>query len=85
MIFGNPYLWDKYFKKLNQYKLMKNGVYYDIIAHKSRHKLDLVITNQDKRLISTNKKFMIAMIRLKEIGGILSIMGKISTLRKNDQ
>lgn len=46
MIFGNPYLWDKdgiYFIKLNQYRLVKDGVHYDINADKSRKKLELVI------------------------------------------
>lgn len=34
VVFSNPYFWDQdeiYFKKLNQYILVKNGVSYDII------------------------------------------------------
>lgn len=48
VILGNPYLWDidaLYYRRLNKYKLVKDGKDYLVIPQKRKKKLPLVTTS----------------------------------------
>ena len=48
VVLGSPYIYDR---KEHKYHLKKDGIEYIIRAHKTKTCLDLVTTNQMKRLI----------------------------------
>jgi hypothetical protein len=47
----------------NQYRLIKDGKSYKINTHKGKSKISLVSANQDKKLISSSKKYVFLFLR----------------------
>jgi hypothetical protein len=59
---GSPYLYvkdDIFKRRANQYRVVKNGNAYIINAHKSKSKLSLISAHHPRRLIKTNKTFVL--------------------------
>ena len=59
---GSPYLYDCdaiFYDKEHKYHLKKDGVEFIVRAHQSKYHLNLVVANQMKRLISSNKIFLL--------------------------
>jgi hypothetical protein len=60
VVFGSPYMYIReaiFMRRENQYHLTKDGKYFIINAHKGKSKISLVSANQDKKLISSSKKY----------------------------
>ena len=55
---GSPYLYDRdavFYRRGHKYFLKKEGVEFIVRAHKVKSKLNLIFTNQVKKLISSSK------------------------------
>ena len=66
VVLGSPYLYDHdavFYKRENKYHLKKDGVEFIVKAHQSKNHLNLVVSNQMKRLISSNKRFEIMCVK----------------------
>ena len=59
----------------NKYHLFKNGVEYIVRAHKQQLNLSLVNDGQMKRLVNKSKKYVLLMIKLKDIVEKESLQG----------
>jgi len=66
VVLGSPYLYDRdaiFYKRETKYHLKKDGVEVIVRAHQSKNHLNLVVSNQMKQLISSNKRFIIMCVR----------------------
>ena len=66
VMFGSPYMYMHYalfMRRANQYRLIKDGKLFIINAHKGKSKISLVSANQAKKLISSNKKYVLLFLR----------------------
>ena len=66
VVLGSPYLYDRdatFYRRENKYHLKKDGVEFIIMAHQSKNHLNLVVANQMKWLISSNKRFVIMCVK----------------------
>jgi hypothetical protein len=71
IVLGSPYLYDRkeiFFRHENKYHLTKGGVEYIVISHGMRVNTTLVIAGQMKRLINTNKRYVLMVVREKDVG-----------------
>ena len=69
IVLGSPYLYDRkavFFRHENKYHLTKNGVEYIVRAHSMKANTSLVSAGQMKRLINTNKRYMLMVVRAKD-------------------
>jgi len=69
IILGSPYLYDWnfiFFRRENKYHLTQGGVEYIVRAHSMRN-LTLVSAGQIKRAINTSKKFVLMVLKEKDI------------------
>ena len=48
---------------MNQYRLVKDGKYYSINAHKDKAKISLISVHQGRRIMSSTKKFVLFFLR----------------------
>jgi hypothetical protein len=67
---GSPYIYDikvGFFRHENKYHLTKQGVEYIVISHNMRVNTTLVSVGQMKRLINTNKKYVLMVVREKYV------------------
>ena len=67
LVLGSPYLYDRdeiFYKREHKHHLKKDGVESIVREHESKKHLNLVVANQMKQLISSNKIFVI--MRVKE-------------------
>ena len=63
-IIPNLYMRDAIFmRRANHYQLIKDGKSYIINVHKGKSNISLVSVNQDKKLISSNKKYVLLFLR----------------------
>ena len=65
VVFGSPYMYMRhviYMQRANQYRLIKDGKPCIINAHKGKSKISLVSDNQDKKLISSSKKYVLLFV-----------------------
>jgi hypothetical protein len=70
IMLGSPYLYDRktvFFHHENKYHLTKGGVEYIVRAHNMRVNATLVSVGQMKRLINTNKRYVLMVIREKDV------------------
>jgi hypothetical protein len=70
IVLGTPYLYDRkavFFCHGNKYHLTKGGVEYIVRAHKMRVNTTLVSADQMKRLINTNKIYVLMVVREKDV------------------
>ena len=66
VVLGSPYLYDRdaeYYRREHKYHLKEDGVEFIFMAHQSKNHLNLVVANQMKRLISSNKRFVIMCVK----------------------
>ena len=66
VVLGSPYLYDRdavFYRREHKYHLKKYGVEFIVRAHKSKNHLNLVVSNQNKRLISSNKRVLIMCVK----------------------
>ena len=66
VVLGSPYLYDRdalFYMREHKYHLKKDGVVFIVRAHKTKTHLDLVIANQMKQLISSNKIFVLMCVK----------------------
>jgi hypothetical protein len=71
IVLGSPYLYDRkevFFHLENKYHLTKRGVEYIVRAHNMRVNTTLVSAGQMKRLINTNKRYVLMVVREKDVG-----------------
>jgi hypothetical protein len=71
IVLGSPYLYDRkavFFRHENKYHLTKGGVEYIVRAHNMRVNTTLVSSGQMKRLINTNKRYVLMVVREKDVG-----------------
>jgi hypothetical protein len=71
IVLGSPYLYDRktvFFRHENKYHLTKGGVEYIVRAHNMRVNTTLVSAGQMKRLINTNKRYVLMVVREKDVG-----------------
>jgi hypothetical protein len=66
VVFGTPYMYIRdviFMWRANQYRLIKDGKSYIINTHKGKSKISMVSANQDKKLISSSKKYIFLFLR----------------------
>jgi hypothetical protein len=71
IVLGIPYLYDRkavFFRHENKYHLNKGGVEYIVRAHSIRVNTTLVSAGQMKRLINTNKRYVLMVVKEKDVG-----------------
>jgi hypothetical protein len=71
IVLGSPYLYDRklvFFQHENKYHLTKGGVEYIVRSHNMRVNTTLVSAGQMKRLINTNKRYVLMIVREKDVG-----------------
>jgi hypothetical protein len=71
IVLGSPYLYDRkaiFFLHENKYHLTKRGVEYIVRAHSMRVNTTLVSAGKMKRLINTNKRYVLMVIKEKYVG-----------------
>jgi hypothetical protein len=71
IVLGSPYLYDRkevFFHQENKYHLTKGGVEYIVRVHNMRVNTTLVSAGKMKKLINTNKKYVLMVIREKDVG-----------------
>jgi hypothetical protein len=70
IVLGSPYLYDRksiFFRHENKYHLTKGGVEYIVRAHNMRVNTTLVSAGKMKRLINTNKIYVLMVVREKDV------------------
>jgi hypothetical protein len=78
IVLGSPYLYDRktiFFHHENKYHLTKGGVEYFVRAHIMRVNTTLVSAGQMKRLINTNKIYVLMVVREKYSGTSYAFQG----------
>jgi hypothetical protein len=78
IVLGSPYLYDRkalFFRHENKCHLTKGGVEYIIRAHSMRVNTTLVSVGKMKRLINTNKRYVLMVVREKDVGTYDSFQG----------
>jgi hypothetical protein len=71
IVLGNPYLYDIkeiFFQHENKYHLTKGAVEYIVRDHNMRVNTTLVSAGKMKRIIKTNKRYVLMDIREKDVG-----------------
>jgi hypothetical protein len=71
IVLGSPYLYDRkevFFRHENKYHLTKGGVEYIVRTHNMRVKTTLVSVGQMERIINTNKRYILMVVRMKDVG-----------------
>jgi hypothetical protein len=71
IVLGSPYFYDRkavFFCHENKYHLTKGGVEYIVIAHSMRVNITHVSAGQMKRLITTNKRYVLMLVKEKDVG-----------------
>ena len=66
VVLGSPYLYDRdavFYRREHKYHLKKDGVEFIVRAHQSKNHLNLIVANQMKRLIISNKRFVIMCVK----------------------
>jgi hypothetical protein len=70
IVLGSPYLYDRkevFFHHENKYHLTKGGVEHIVISHSMRVNMTLVSAGKMKRLITTNKRYVLMVIKDKYV------------------
>jgi hypothetical protein len=70
IVLGSPYIYDRksvFFFHENKYHLTKGGVEYIVRSHNMRVNTTLVSAGKMKRLINTNKKYVLLVVRQKYV------------------
>jgi hypothetical protein len=71
IVLGSPYIYDRkavFFCHENKYHLTKGGVEYIVRAHNMRVNKTLFSAGQMKRLINPNKRYVLMVLREKDVG-----------------
>jgi hypothetical protein len=71
ILLGSPYLYDRkkvFFHHEKKYHLTKGGVEYIVRSHNMRVNMTLVNAGKMKRLITTNKRYVLMVIKEKDVG-----------------
>jgi hypothetical protein len=70
IVLGSPYLYDRktlFFHHENKYHLTKGGVEYIVRDHNMRVNTTFVSAGQMKRLINTNKRYVLMVVKEKDV------------------
>jgi hypothetical protein len=73
IVLGSPYLYEEktiFFCHEKKYHLNKGGVEYIVRDHNMRVNSTLVSAGQMKRLITTNKRYVLMVVKEKDVGVI---------------
>jgi hypothetical protein len=71
IVLGSPYIYDRkevFFRHEKKYHLIKGGVEYIVRSHSMRVNTTLVSAGKMKRLINTNKRYVLMVVREKDVG-----------------
>jgi hypothetical protein len=71
IVLGSPYIYDRkavFFHHENKYHLNKGGIEYIVRAHNMRVNMTLVSGGKMKRLITTNKIYVLMVVKEKYVG-----------------
>jgi hypothetical protein len=71
IVLGSPYLYDRkvvFFRHENKYHITKGGVQYIVRSHNMQVNKTLVSVGKMKRLINTNKRYVLMVAREKYVG-----------------
>jgi hypothetical protein len=71
IVLGSPYIYDRktvFFRHENKYHLTKGGEECIVRAHNMRINTTLVSAGQMKRLINTNKRYVLMVVKEKDVG-----------------
>jgi hypothetical protein len=85
IVLGSPYLYDRkavFFRHENKYHLTKGGLEFIVRDHSMRVNTTLVSVGQMKRLINTNKRYVLMVVREKDIGTSDAFQGCDTSHRK---
>jgi hypothetical protein len=66
VVFGIPYMYMRgeiFMWRANPYQVIKDGKSYIIDTHKCKSNISLVSSNQSKKLINSNKKYVLIFLR----------------------
>ena len=66
IVLGSPYLYDRdveFHRNEHKYHLKKYGIEYIVREHKTKTHLDLVNSNQMKRLIISSKRYVLMVVK----------------------
>ena len=69
MVLGSPYLYDRkaiFFRHENKYQITKDGVEYIVRAHQTKINSNLISAGQMKRLVNSNKGYMLMVVTGKD-------------------
>jgi hypothetical protein len=86
IVLGSPYLYDRklvFFRHENKYHLTKGGVEYIVRAHSMRVNTTLVSAGKMKRLITTNKRYVLMVVKEKYVGTSNAFQGCDPSHKKN--
>jgi hypothetical protein len=70
IVLGSPYLYDRkavLFRQEKKYHITKGGLEYIVRAHNMRVNTTLVSVGKMKRLITTNKRYVLMVVREKYV------------------
>jgi hypothetical protein len=86
IVLGSPYLYDRkavFFRHEKKYHLTKEGVEYIVRSHNMRVNTTLVCVGKMKRLITTNKRYVLMVMKEKYFGTFDAFQG-CDTSHKNE-
>jgi hypothetical protein len=78
LVLGSPYVYDRkvvFFRHENKYHLTKGGLEYIVRTHSMRLNTTLVSAGHMKRLINTNKIYVLMVMREKDVGTFDAFQG----------
>jgi hypothetical protein len=78
IVLGSPYIYDRktiFFHHEKKCHLTKGGVEYIVRAHSMRVNTTLVSAGQMKRLINNNKRYVLMVVREKDVGASDALQG----------
>jgi hypothetical protein len=86
IVLGSPYLYDikaVFFRHEKKYHLTKGGVEYIVRAHNMRVNTTLVSAGEMKRLINTNNRYVLMVVREKYVGTSDTFLGCDPSHKRN--
>jgi hypothetical protein len=78
IVLGSPYLYERkavFFHNEKKYYLTKGGVEYIVRSHNMKVNTTLVSAGQMKRLINTNNRYVLMVVREKDVGTFDAFQG----------
>jgi len=86
MVLGSPYLYDRkaiFFRHENKYQITKDRVEYIVRAHQTKINANLISVGQMKRLMNSNKGYMLMIVGEKMQNYLMLSRVVIMCIKKN--